>query len=861
MNYCAKCSKIIRSIKHCNNCRKIFCSEICLRHHIYTYHFNEQNKKQSNDKKVDNNNNLEISYNFSSPYLTKGKMTIGKVIYDKTYSLKNFKPYIENGKEKIIGTGSYGKVFLAINKIDKKYYAIKHMKKKDLFKALKTLKGIYAEIDIQSRINHPNIVKLLYVKENKDTFDLVMEYAKYGNLFFYIKRNSYLSEEKSFKFFIQIVNAIYFLHKNDLIHRDIKPENILMFENGVVKLCDFGWCTRLDGGQRITFCGTVEYMSPEMVNKEEYNKEIDVWSLGILLYEMIHGHSPFKPNKPKFNICDIISNIKIQDLKFNNDISEECKELIIHLLDRDINKRYKIEDIFNSKFVKFYENKNYFISIENEYINQEKLDNNKINNEKIDNINKINKDKYNDGQINVIKSNENIIIKKEIQKIKCKAKNNTARNFYPSPFERNKEREINEIKENNNNQNHKYGSNCKVKKTQEIFDNNCEIGIRYISQTNLNNIYKKSNVKEKEQKNKNAFSDVNLLDKNKNNEIKCQASMKNINSNDKIIKNQANQSLTNRNRKNYNQTAKNRQISIDPKNKNNLIKKIIHETNDINNYNNNKNYTNREKNKSVKSRLIAGEIYNKKKMGIQIKENFNNNYIEENKAPIITDINENKFNINEINEINDINDINNNYTKRKPNTKVKTKVLQTEKNNQEEIKINFANNQPGKRNTKVKNYYRINNKIENKTTNNNINDNNNNYNYSSSTPQITIINNNHIYTNNILKFSTFMSNINNSNLNKQDLDKNTIIRNIGNNKLYQNNGIILLSNKDNKRQNIFPIKPQINKDNNCSHNDITIEDLDETPKKDIDNLKIMPHELLNNFAKELKGYLKKDEIN
>ena len=67
-----------------------------------------------------------------------------------------------------------------------------------------------------------------------------------------------------------MVNATYFSHKNDLIHRDIKPENILMFENGVVKFCDFGWCTRLDGGQRITFCGTVEYMSPEMVNKEEY---------------------------------------------------------------------------------------------------------------------------------------------------------------------------------------------------------------------------------------------------------------------------------------------------------------------------------------------------------------------------------------------------------------------------------------------------------------------------------------------------------------------------------------------------------------------------------------------------------------
>ena len=143
MNYCATCSKIIRSIKHCKNCRKQFCSETCLRHHIYTYHYNEQHKKQSNDKKIENNNNfLEISNTFSSPYLTKGTMMVGKVIYDHTYSLKNFSPVKEKGKEKIIGKGAYAKVFLAKNRVDNKLYAIKHMKKKDLYKALKTLKGI-----------------------------------------------------------------------------------------------------------------------------------------------------------------------------------------------------------------------------------------------------------------------------------------------------------------------------------------------------------------------------------------------------------------------------------------------------------------------------------------------------------------------------------------------------------------------------------------------------------------------------------------------------------------------------------------------------------------------------------------------
>ena len=832
MSNCSRCSKIISSKKYCSHCNSIFCSDFCLKHHINISHLNELYNKQSNDNNI-NNNNVLISANNSlisennnsdnkykkSPFITKGTMTLGKVIYDETFSLKNFKPVLENGKDKIIGTGAYGKVFLAINKYDKKCYAIKHMIKKDLYKALKTLKGIYTEIDIQSRINHPNIIRLLYVKERSESFDLVMEFAKYGNLYSYIKKHSYLTEDKSFKFFIQVVNAIYFLHKNDLIHRDIKPENILLFED-CVKLCDFGWCARLDGGNRGTFCGTAEYMSPEMVNKEEYSKDIDIWSLGILLYEMIHGHSPFKPNKAKFNINDIIDNIKIKDLKFNENITKECKELIIHLLDRDVTKRYKIEDIFNSNFVKYYENyykmKKSSLTTRKTEINNNKKNNTNKNCETLDNNFVYTKHIISNNNQLLIDKN-NIKNKDEFQKMKCKIKNKTARNFYPSNLnkkEKEKDNSINiedsnknnNIMNNNNLITSKYSSYSKVKKTENKFDS-----ARYISHDNLLNYFNKpknNNVKEKHQINNNTISTPNLIKKDTNN------NNVNLKQDLTLKKNKYNQSLTQRT-KFSTQTAKNKNVSLNDNN--NTTKQL---------------YTNRSKNTNkIKARLNSCENY-PKKISMKSSECLFNNY-EENKTPLITDINDDTINNNKENTIN---------TRIKQNKKVKIKTginsINNNINNNEEIKIitdNYINANTGKIKTKVKNYYR--------SKTNLIEDNNR-----SPNPQINIINNNHIYNNNIVKYSFF------SNGRKNVKVKDNSI--LTYHKSANNNGIILLMNKD-KKNGVYPIKTQINKDNNEEENPI-IEDLDETPKKDIDVVKITPNELINNFNKELDHFLKNE---
>ena len=350
---CFSCSKNIHKEIICEQCSNKFCSDSCIAFHYSFYHQNGNNKEEINiNNYSDNTNNIEKN---TSNFLTDGYL-LKEIKYESIYDIKNFKHHLVNGKPKLLGYGSFGNVYLEINKINKKFYAIKHIEKRRILKALNTLEPIYNEIKIQSKICHPNIVKILYVNESEKYFDIVLEYANKGNLFYYIKDNEYLSESQSFKIFIQIVNAIYFLHKNNFIHRDIKPENILLFDKNIAKLCDFGWCVEFKDEPRNTFCGTTEYMAPEMLNEKNYGKEIDIWSLGILLYEMLHGHSPFKPDKANFNDKDVIKNIIYQkNIKYKSNLSKECIELMTHLIDKNIKRRYSLEDIINSKFVKKFE--------------------------------------------------------------------------------------------------------------------------------------------------------------------------------------------------------------------------------------------------------------------------------------------------------------------------------------------------------------------------------------------------------------------------------------------------------------------------------------------------------------------------
>ena len=280
-------------------------------------------------------------------------------IHSGYWDFKNFK---FNKKVDKIGEGTFGEIYLSFHKKDNSKYVIKLIQKEKLKKMECPLDLIYKEIYIQLKFNHPNITRLFSFHEDKENIYMILEYSNNGNLFSKIRFQKFLSEDEAFIYFIQVVNAINFLHENGYIHRDIKPENILLDRNNNVKLCDFGWCTKISENQkRKTFCGTIEYMSPEIISNENYDKCVDIWALGILLYEMLHGFSPFKSKNIKLNYEqlkeEIFNNIENGSYVIykEKELSKECVSLIRKLLEKNDEERINVKEIFPQPWVRKYE--------------------------------------------------------------------------------------------------------------------------------------------------------------------------------------------------------------------------------------------------------------------------------------------------------------------------------------------------------------------------------------------------------------------------------------------------------------------------------------------------------------------------
>lgn len=231
----------------------------------------------------------------------------------------------------VIGKGSFGKVMQVRKKDDGKIYAMKVLRK-DTIVARKQVAHTKAEKNILMKIQHPFIVNLNYAFQTKDKLYMILDYINGGELFFHLKKEGRFAEARVKLYAAEIVCALAHLHSLDIVYRDLKPENILLDSEGHICITDFGLSKKLEqeGGTH-TFCGTPEYLAPEVLKGHGHGIAVDWWSLGTLLYEMLTGLPPFYAQ----NVNVMYQKILSGELRFPNYISEEAKSLLEGLLTRD----------------------------------------------------------------------------------------------------------------------------------------------------------------------------------------------------------------------------------------------------------------------------------------------------------------------------------------------------------------------------------------------------------------------------------------------------------------------------------------------------------------------------------------------
>ena len=300
---------------------------------------------------IQNQENIIIDDIKNSPILERKEST--DTIFSSHKNIKEVKS--EDFKIlKILGRGSFGKVCLVEYLPTNEIYAMKSLKK-DLLIQEEKIESTLLEKEILETTNHPFIIKLIFCFQTEQRINFVMPFIPGGELFQHLKKVKHFGEQKVKFYAAQIAIAIQYLHDMGYIYRDLKPENILIDEKGYLRLTDFGLAKKIKEGEKTnSFCGTPEYLAPEIINGEGYDKNVDWWSYGILIYEMICGIPPFyvQDLEKMYNL------IKSEKIKFDKKflVSKDAKDLILRLLEKKVENRLcfnnGIEDIKKHPFFK-----------------------------------------------------------------------------------------------------------------------------------------------------------------------------------------------------------------------------------------------------------------------------------------------------------------------------------------------------------------------------------------------------------------------------------------------------------------------------------------------------------------------------
>lgn len=263
-------------------------------------------------------------------------------------------------EDKCLGKGTFSKVYYGTT-IDKSIeVAIKKIDITKYRKNKKILKSIENEINIMNIIKkkpHPNIVNCYDVLKIGYILYIILEYCECGDLGTLLTKP--IKEVYAQYYFTQIVSGLKYLHDNDIIHRDIKPKNILLTNKRKhLKIADFGFAKyNYNNKPLYTICGSPLYMSPEIINGLQYNNQTDLWSLGMILYEMLYGFHPYNHCK---TTDQLLTDIKINSIQIppqntiNSEVSKECTELLKLLLQKNTSKRITWSKLFNNNWVKSY---------------------------------------------------------------------------------------------------------------------------------------------------------------------------------------------------------------------------------------------------------------------------------------------------------------------------------------------------------------------------------------------------------------------------------------------------------------------------------------------------------------------------
>ena len=268
--------------------------------------------------------------------------------------------------KKTLGKGTFSKVKLGIHKVTNQKVAIKILEKSKILEK-DDLERIIREMDIIRQLKHPNIAKVYEMCESDDFFFIMMEYCSGGELFNYIVKNQRLSEEETSFFFYQIINGLEYIHSKNIAHRDLKPENLLLDENNIIKIIDFGLSNYFNEKKLSTPCGGPCYASPEMISGKKYDGFlIDIWALGITLFAMMCGYLPFED---EYN-DELYKKILQCNLNFPKHLSKCAKDIMKKILVTDPKKRINIQEIKEHPFYlngkELFEER-FFILEENDY--------------------------------------------------------------------------------------------------------------------------------------------------------------------------------------------------------------------------------------------------------------------------------------------------------------------------------------------------------------------------------------------------------------------------------------------------------------------------------------------------------------